>query len=633
MARLGWPSLLISGVLGAANLPETSTAWASTSLSSIDCPVDISDLGAVSCGQLTVPENWEQPDTSRSIQVSYLVLHATGDRPAADPVVWLEGGPGGSPFYAVHSYADWLSDIRAERDVVLIAQRGTAFSEALDCYTPAVLPLLEAGGSIDDFLTVFTQLVVAAAIDPQVATTPAEYVAQYRQLPRYSSLQQCSQFWRDRGVDLAQYNSQRSAADVVALVQALGYDQYNLLGVSYGTRLALTVMRDFPDSGIRSVILDSVEPPNIDSNEFTPGLAAIAAEQFFTDCETDAACHAAFPHLRSTYLALAATLDQTPLTLASSAPEPIIVNADTVAELFGRLNRNPQLAATLPLILQEFSQGDGTTYIEQIINAPTEAAPTDRTPPLADPPTTGQPLADQWLAQVYQEISDRRSPGGLYLAEYLLSLMGRHDVPQTQTLLLNFLNFGLSLEAPPPASLMSLTMELSQADVDAIFSALAIADLPLPRFYGEIAEGMHYAVQCQEEVPFEDLSQAWAYYQALPLVPLRRPFDTVASYFAICDGFAAGTPDAIEQAPVVSDIATLVLAGHYDTQTPANWSRLAADTLSNSQFVFLPSAGHITLQYSPCAQDLIQQFLTQPDRPLNQTCVPALRPDFLLPQN
>ena len=40
--------------------------------------------------------------------------------------------------------------------------------------------------------------------------------------------------------------SAEDAADVNAIRLALGYNQVDLLGISYGTRLALTVVRDFP---------------------------------------------------------------------------------------------------------------------------------------------------------------------------------------------------------------------------------------------------------------------------------------------------------------------------------------------------------------------------------------------------
>ena len=113
-------------------------------------------------------------------------------------------------------------------DIILLDQRGTGFSvPSLDCpETDAYLQEDDSG---------------------------------------YDSLLEAARACRDRltldGVDLAQYNSANSAADVADLRRALEIDEWNLYGVSYGTRLALTVMRDQPE-GVRAVVLDSVYPPN-----------------------------------------------------------------------------------------------------------------------------------------------------------------------------------------------------------------------------------------------------------------------------------------------------------------------------------------------------------------------------------
>lgn len=60
---------------------------------------------------------------------------------------------------------------------------------------------------------------------------------------------------RDEGIDLAQYNSVRIAADVDAARQALGYERIVFYGASYGAQLDQHFMRDFPDS-LESVVLD-----------------------------------------------------------------------------------------------------------------------------------------------------------------------------------------------------------------------------------------------------------------------------------------------------------------------------------------------------------------------------------------
>ena len=95
---------------------------------------------------------------------------------------------------------------------------------------------------------------------------------------------------------------------------ALGYPALNLYGVSYGTRLALTVMRTHPQ-GIRSVILDSVEPPVV--NAITSPLASTARVfgVLFSGCAADPTCNAAFPHLQQTFYRVVAHLNAAPVTI------------------------------------------------------------------------------------------------------------------------------------------------------------------------------------------------------------------------------------------------------------------------------------------------------------------------------
>ncbi|TVR87244.1 MAG: alpha/beta fold hydrolase [Saprospirales bacterium] len=57
------------------------------------------------------------------------------------------------------------------------------------------------------------------------------------------------------GVDLNHYNNRTIVQDLEDLRKSLGVEEWNLLGISYGTRLAQTYMRDYPE-GLRSVVLD-----------------------------------------------------------------------------------------------------------------------------------------------------------------------------------------------------------------------------------------------------------------------------------------------------------------------------------------------------------------------------------------
>ena len=177
------------------------------------------------------------------VNLAVAIIHAGGVRPRTDPILYLEGGPGGS---ALADPDYWLESLlHTSRDIILLDQRGTGFSlPSLDC------PETDAYTKEEDY-----------GYDSMVAAATA-----------------C----RDRltldGVDLAQYNSANSAADVEDLRLALGIDKWNLYGVSYGTRLALTVMRYFP-AGVRSVVLDSVYPPNVKGYTEDPANSIAAIEK------------------------------------------------------------------------------------------------------------------------------------------------------------------------------------------------------------------------------------------------------------------------------------------------------------------------------------------------------------------
>jgi pimeloyl-ACP methyl ester carboxylesterase len=89
-------------------------------------------LGELSCGTLDVPENWSDPE-GRRIEIGYAVLKATGSQPAADPIVFLAGGPGTSPMTRIEAWASVFAPLRQDRDIVIFDQRGTRLSSPLRC--------------------------------------------------------------------------------------------------------------------------------------------------------------------------------------------------------------------------------------------------------------------------------------------------------------------------------------------------------------------------------------------------------------------------------------------------------------------------------------------------------------------
>ncbi len=307
-------------------------------------------LGDIACGTLDVPENWSHPE-GRRIQIAYLILKSTAAEPLADPVVFLAGGPGSSPLTIADIWAPFFAGLRQERDVIFFDQRGTRLSSPLRCeaYTRAmaleVPPPAEA--SVGDGTSTYPSDLVDADQLLQEAVTTYGPIADA-----------CVQQIAATGADLRQYTTVASANDVVALVKTLGYDEYNLYGISYGTRLALDVMRNHPKSGLRSVVLDSTVPPEVKSYERLSAGPHEAVMQLFADCERDSACNAAYPDLKARFIALLARLRTNPVTTADGPP---ITDRDLIKVMQGLTGR-VEMAPYLPLMISELERGEDGTY-------------------------------------------------------------------------------------------------------------------------------------------------------------------------------------------------------------------------------------------------------------------------------
>lgn len=130
---------------------------------------------------------------------------------------------------------------------------------------------------------------------------------------------QCHDQLTSRGINLNAYNSVENAADVNDLRTALGYDKINLMGPSYGSRLALTVMRDFPQI-VRSTVIGSIDPPQENLLAGRPIAFDTSLKRLFAGCAADPDCNAKYPNLPQVFAEDVATLNATPANLPLKDP-------------------------------------------------------------------------------------------------------------------------------------------------------------------------------------------------------------------------------------------------------------------------------------------------------------------------
>jgi pimeloyl-ACP methyl ester carboxylesterase len=274
------------------------------------------------CGTLAVYED-RAAQAGRQSDLFVAVIAATGPVPAPDPLFFLAGGPGQAASQAFPSMAPAFEANNRERDIVLVDQRGTGQSNPLDCPSGAAQLGLDSPAEL------------AVLADACVAGLDAD--------PRY-------------------YTTSLAVDDLDDVREALGYQQLNLYGVSYGTRAALTYLRQHPER-VRAVILDGVVPQDELLGLNVARNAQRALDQIFERCAAEAACRQAFPNLPDQFEAVGQRLMDEPEPLRIQHPlraEPagLDLTYNVFASAVRLLSYTPEGAAMLPLLIHRAHAGE-----------------------------------------------------------------------------------------------------------------------------------------------------------------------------------------------------------------------------------------------------------------------------------
>jgi pimeloyl-ACP methyl ester carboxylesterase len=174
------------------------------------------------------------------------------------------------------------------------------------------------------------------------------------------AFQRCRERLVAEGIDLSAYHSAASAADVNDLRVALGLPSLNLYAVSYGTRLALTILRDFPET-VRSAVLDSTYPLQVNLYTSLAPNAERAFNVLFDRCATDPTCSIAYPDLKNVFYDLVNQLNDSPAEVdlqSSGGKVKIRLDGDRLIDVLLVGLYNPSVAAQIPAMIFAIRQGD-----------------------------------------------------------------------------------------------------------------------------------------------------------------------------------------------------------------------------------------------------------------------------------
>ncbi|WP_133000104.1 alpha/beta fold hydrolase [Luteimonas arsenica] len=279
------------------------------------------------CASFEVPEDHDRPD-GRRIALSIAIVPSSG-LAAPDPVVMIAGGPGQAALESYPQVAQAFEDVLRRRDVVLVDARGTGGSHPLRCED-------EEGGN-------------AFGVDDMSPDAMRAFAARCRDALSADS-------------DLRRYATTDHVRDLEAVRKALGAPQLNLVGISYGTRVAQQYARTFPES-TRSVVIDGVVPNSMVLGQEHARNLEQALDVQFERCRAEPSC---IDNLGDPTRQLATVRtaleggDLAPVQYRDPTNGEWLEDQPTfghLAVLLRMFSYQPAAAATLPLLLHEAAEG------------------------------------------------------------------------------------------------------------------------------------------------------------------------------------------------------------------------------------------------------------------------------------
>ncbi|HEY0180989.1 MAG TPA: alpha/beta fold hydrolase [Dokdonella sp.] len=301
-------------------------------------PCELAERGSAAttaafCAPLRVPEDWDRPD-GRRIDLHLALIRSDAPAAARDLAVLLAGGPGQAATEVYPRAAAGFAPLLRKRNLILLDQRGTGGSHPLRCRED-LEGETQAAPDLDAIRAATTRCLAEVSKD----------------------------------ADPAQYTTTATVRDLEALRQALGAPQFDLVGVSYGTRVAQQYLAAHPD-GVRSVVLDSPVPNELVLGaEFASNLDAALKAQFAA-CTSTPACAHAFGDPYASLYRLRDELAAQPQQVAARHPRTYAaerkpLGAYGLAGLVRLFAYSPEMSALLPLVVDRALKGDFAPLVGQ----------------------------------------------------------------------------------------------------------------------------------------------------------------------------------------------------------------------------------------------------------------------------
>ncbi len=335
-------------------LPDIEASFRQT-----ECFSNTVDNTGIICGYIDVPNDYFNKTATYSLPIA---IKKTTSENKLPPLIFLAGGPGSS---SIENYTYWLERMGyKDRDIIVYDQRGTGFSK----------PFLECDEINKKYneSNLFNQNNINIYSDEFDEDTFNQYFRENY----LNNFTECKQKLIDDNQSPIYFNSRNSAYDLEAIRKTFNLEKITILGVSYGTRLALEYMYLYP-LNIDSMILDSVLPENVEKNSVELTKTKNVVIKLFDLCANDIICQQTYPNLKNEFLYIIDKLNQTPyektyISTKTGEENNVILTGSEVSRYVYLKSYNENYISTLPFLIHYVYQNllvDDYTYIDSLIES------------------------------------------------------------------------------------------------------------------------------------------------------------------------------------------------------------------------------------------------------------------------
>ena len=341
-------SILIFIFIASSVIGQTTNSFTPTFTESTETTHKIPDGQEYTFGYLEVLEN-RNSSSRKTIKFPVYIFKSRNPKPYKDPIIYTVGGPGSSTMSSAQymNYYKYLDD----RDFILVEQRGTYYAQPhLDCPEWSQAKYLS---NLPDF-----------------AESKSDSLFENAAL-------KCKNKLINKGIDLNGYNTNEIAADIEDLRKTLKIEKYNLLTISYSTKIAQVLLRDYPDA-IRSVVMDSPLPLEVNYDEESVGKLLEAVDKLLSDCESEENCIKAFPNIKQNFSNYLKDKTENPLVVSIGNPnngkkETFQLRGKDLITVF--TSASTQSVANVPYEIDKLLNGDLSSVkqrLSKVFNEPNE---------------------------------------------------------------------------------------------------------------------------------------------------------------------------------------------------------------------------------------------------------------------